>query len=56
MDGWRLGWALCPDPSSASAVAKTRLVFNQVDVASPEDELMGDHGDPHSTSNRLTKS
>eukprot|EP00438_Fugacium_kawagutii_P031174 Skav204303 [mRNA] locus=scaffold2227:165135:171651:- [translate_table: standard] len=24
MDGWRLGWALCPDLSSASAVAKTR--------------------------------
>lgn len=28
MDGWRLGWALCPDPSSASAVAKTRYYFS----------------------------
>ena len=24
MDGWRLGWAICPDVFSASAVAKTR--------------------------------
>eukprot|EP00434_Breviolum_minutum_P041317 symbB.v1.2.036755.t1/scaffold5224.1/size29657/2 len=28
MDGWRLGWALCPDVSSASAVAKTRYYFS----------------------------
>lgn len=28
MDGWRLGWALCPDTTIASAVAKTRYYFS----------------------------
>ncbi|CAE7779634.1 aspC [Symbiodinium pilosum] len=28
MDGWRLGWALCPDAEAAAAVAKTRYYFS----------------------------
>mmetsp|Transcript_8016 Transcript_8016/g.18415 ORF Transcript_8016/g.18415 Transcript_8016/m.18415 type:complete len:401 (-) Transcript_8016:28-1230(-) len=28
MDGWRLGWALCPDAEAAVAVAKTRYYYS----------------------------
>eukprot|EP00930_Biecheleria_cincta_P062614 TRINITY_DN48075_c0_g1_i1.p1 TRINITY_DN48075_c0_g1~~TRINITY_DN48075_c0_g1_i1.p1 ORF type:complete len:399 (-),score=59.91 TRINITY_DN48075_c0_g1_i1:16-1212(-) len=28
MDGWRLGWALCPTPAEATLVAKTRYYFS----------------------------
>lgn len=28
MDGWRLGWALCPDAAAAVQVAKTRYYYS----------------------------